>query len=567
MNMKRFNKSSVHITILVLVVLVFYAHTFDAGFVFDDYAQQEMLKLIKNDQREMNMFYFTSTPEEVDSYIQMTAIPWWTSPKWRLKYLRPVATLSHLIDYSLWGSNPLPYHINNVIWYALLVILLYLLYRSFANNSAMAFCGAMIFALEPCHYFTVRWPASRNDIICATFLVASFIFYLKFCKKRKPLYSMLFIVSYLLALLSKELAFLFPVLIFAYDWIRYKGFKETIVHQWKVYLSLIIINSLHFVFYKSYDYGSYWYGETSLKDYLIEFVKATSLYLNSLFYGGTIAGLGPDVLYKYWLIIVIFLLILFYMLYLIWKERRRYPEINLFMLWIFLLMPFIVVPPINERLLLIPSIGYAYLAALVIFKLGRKRLAIFFIVTGLLLPPVTNIIQARGYDEALQSNYERLYNALDEIVVQKSSRDRLFIINFPKLGLSGENYMYLALYFTLCYQYPQWKNPVYPLSAFDDRVEVKVLDDQRIRISHPTRYYFETNTERLFSLDRVFSKGETFSLPDVTISIDEMEGERVKSVEVEFAEPIDSPFYYFLYFDEGKWQRWHPQEEEAPFED
>ena len=567
MNMKRFNKSAVHITILVLVVLVFYAHTFDAGFVFDDYAQQEMLKLIKNDQREMNMFYFTSTPEEVDSYIQMTAIPWWTSPKWRLKYLRPVATLSHLIDYSLWGSNPLPYHINNVIWYALLVILLYLLYRSFSNNSAMAFCGAMIFALEPCHYFTVRWPASRNDIICATFLVASFIFYLKFCKKRKLLYSMLFIVSYLLALLSKELAFLFPVLIFAYDWIRYKGFKETIVHQWKVYLSLIIINSIHFVFYKSYDYGSYWYGETSLKDYLIEFVKATSLYLNSLFYGGTIAALGPDVFYKYWLIIVVFLLILFYMLYLIWKERRRYPEINLFMLWIFLLMPFIVVPPINERLLLIPSIGYAYLAALVIFKLGRKRLAIFFIVTGLLLPPVTNIIQARGYDEALQSNYERLYNALDEIVVQKSSRDRLFIINFPRLGLSGENYMYLALYFTLCYQYPQWKNPVYPLSAFDDRVEVKVLDDQRIKISHPTRYYFETNTERLFSLDRVFSKGETFSLPDVTISIDEMEGERVKSVEVEFAEPIDSPFYYFLYFDEGKWQRWHPQEEEAPFVD
>ena len=95
-----------------------------------------MLKLIKNDQREMNMFYFTSTPEEVDYYIQMTAIPWWTGPKWRLKYFRPVATLSHLIDYNLWGSNPLPYHINNVIWYALLVTLLYLLYcSSFLNCS------------------------------------------------------------------------------------------------------------------------------------------------------------------------------------------------------------------------------------------------------------------------------------------------------------------------------------------------------------------------------------------------------------------------------------------------
>lgn len=567
MNIQRLNKSSIHITILVLVVLVFYAHTFDAGFVFDDYAQQEMLKLIKNNQREMNMFYFTSTPDEVDHYIQMTAIPWWTGPKWRLKYFRPVATLSHLIDHRLWGSNPLPYHVNNVIWYALLVVLLYLFYRSFANHRAMAFCGAMIFALEPCHYFTVRWPASRNDIICATFLVASFIFYLTFCKKRKPLYSLLFIVFYLLALLSKELAFLFPVLIVAYDWIRYKGFKEAIGHQWKVYVALMIINGIHLMFYRSYDYGSYWYGETSFYDYLIEFAKATSLYLNSLFYGGTIAALGPDVFDRYGLIVVAFLLILFYILYLIWKERRQYPEIGLFMLWVFLLMPFIVVPPINERLLLIPSIGYAYLAALVIFKLGRKRLAIFFIVTGLVLPPVTHVIQARGYDEALQSNYQRFYDALDRIVVPKSSQDKLFILNFPKVGLSGENYMYLALYFNLYYRYPQWKVPVYPLSAFDERVVVRVLDDRCISIAHPTRYYFETNTERLFSLNRVFSKGETFSLPDATISIDDMDGERVKSIEVKFAEPIDSPFYYFLYFDKGKWQRWMPQEEGDPFED
>lgn len=565
MPFQRLNKSWVHITTLVLVVLVFYAHTFDAGFVFDDYAQQEMLKLIKDDQREMNMFYFTSSPEEVHHYIQMTAIPWWTGPKWRLKYFRPVATLSHLMDHALWGSNPLPYHINNVLWYALLVVLIYLFYRLFSNHRTMAFWGAMIFALEPCHYFTVRWPASRNDIICATFLVTSFIFYIQFCRKRRPFYSMLFMTAYLLALLSKELAFLFPVLIVAYDWIRYQGLKKTIRYQWKVYLPLAVINSLHLLFYKLYDYGSYWYGETSIKSYLIEFAKATTLYLNALFYGGTIAALGPDVFDRYGLIVIFFLLILFYLLYLIWKERARYPEINLFLLWVFLLMPFIVVPPINERLLLIPSIGYAYLAALAIFRLGKKSLAIFFILTGLFLPPITNIIQARGYDEALQSNYEQLYESLDEIVVDKSPQDRLFIINFPRVGLSGENYMYLALYFNLYYQYPRWKVPVYPLSAFDDRVEVEVLDEKRIRISHPTRYYFETNTEKLFSLNRVFSEGERFSLPDATISIDEMESGKVTSVEVTFAESIDNPFYYFLYFDEGKWQRWYPQKKKDPF--
>ena len=565
MDIKRFNKPSIHFAILILIVFIFYAHTFDSGFMFDDYAQQEMLKRIKDNEREINIFNFITTPGEVRYWTQMTAIPWWTSQKWRLKYFRPVATFSHLIDYSLWGGNPLPYHIHNVIWYSILVVLIYLLYRSFCNHGAMAFCGALVFAIEPCHYLTVRWPASRNDIISASFLVSSFICYLCFCKKRKYLYFIPFILSYLLALLSKELAFLFPVLIFAYDWIQYKRYKEMVKSNWKVYLSLLIINSIYFAFYRAYDYGSYWYGETSLKDYFLEFLKATTLYLNSLFYGVVIAALSPDVFSRYWLIIIVLLLFLFYIGYLIWKQRGRYPEISLFMLWIFLLLPFIVIPPINDRLLLIPSIGYAYLAALAIFKLGKRWLAIFFITYSLIFPPIIHVIQAYSYDKAVQSNYDRLYNALDEIVVHKTSRDRLFFINFPKVSLAGENYMYLNLFLNLYYHYPQWKVPVYPLSAFDDKVLVQLLDNHHMRISHPTRFYFETNTERLFSINRTFSQGETFQLPDVKITIDEVEGEKVKSIEVEFAEPVDNPFYYFLYFDKGRWQRWYPQEGENTF--
>lgn len=588
MNIKRLNKPSLHIAILIFIVLVFYAHTFDSGFMFDDYAQQEMLKLIRNNQRGMNMFNFITTPEEVSYYTQMTALPWWTSPKWRLKYFRPIATFSHLIDYSLWGNNPLPYHINNVIWYSLLVILIYGLYYLFCKNLAMAFCGALVFALEPCHYMTVRWLASRNDIICATFLVSSLICYLRFSGNKKPLYGFLSIFSYLLALLTKELAFFFPVLVVAHDWIRYKRFKEMVKCQWKAYLSLVMINSIYFAFYLTYGYGSYWYGETSLKNYLLEFIKASSLYLCDLFYGLVIAPVSPDFLSRYWFFIVILLMFLFYLVYLIWKEREAYPEISFFLLWMFFLLPFIVVPPINDRLLLIPSIGYAYLVALVIFKFKKRWLTILFIIYSLIFPLITNVIQAGEYDKAVQSNYERLYSALDEIIPHKTSKEKLFFLNFPEvnivnLGISGDNYMYLALYFALYYQYPQWRVAhlplsdfddnlseavsyvkevgikVYPLSAFGGKVLVKLLDDRHIKISHQKRFYFESNTEKLFSLNRSFSQGETFLLPDVKISIDEMEGEKVKSIEVEFVESVDNPYYYFLYFDKGKWQRWYPQ--------
>jgi hypothetical protein len=155
-------------------------------------------------------------------------------------------------------------------------------------------------------------------------------------------------------------------------------------------------------------------------------------------------------------------------------------------------------------------------------------------------------------------------------------------VGMPELGLSGENYMYLALYFDLYYQYPEWQVPHYPLSAFDNNlsaavlhvkeagmkvyplspfdgaVTVQIIDDHHLRISHPTRYFFETNTEKLFSLNRTFVKGETFHLPDVTITPEEMEGNRVKSIVVAFVEPLDNPLYYFLFYDKGTWQRWYP---------
>jgi hypothetical protein len=106
---------------------------------------------------------------------------------------------------------------------------------------------------------------------------------------------------------------------------------------------------------------------------------------------------------------------------------------------------------------------------------------------------------------------------------------------------------------------------VYPLSAFDDRVSVEVIDEHRLRIFHPTRFLFETNTEKLFSLNRTFFQGETFPLPDLTITLDRVEGGRVKSIVVQSATSLDNPGYFFLYYDAGRWQRWHPLTGPLPF--
>ena len=592
--MQRFNSPILHAALLIVIVFLFYAHTFDAGFMFDDYAQQEMLKLISRGEREVNIFNFVTTPEEATYYTQMTAVPWWTNTSWRIRYFRPVASFSHLLDYTFLKSNPLPYHVHNVALYALLVVLLYVLYAAVFRHALAAFCGALIFTLEPCHYMTVRWIASRNDIICAIFLVAGLIFYLRFFETRRLFQGFLCILSYILALCTKEISFIFPILILIHDLIRFKSFKAALIRQWKVYLLLFIINVAYFLFYQANGYGSYWYGERLLRDYPVDFVKATGLYLAALFYGGVIASVGPDFVTRYWYVLALQFLIAAYITYLIWKQRDRYPAISLFITWMVLPLPFIVVPPLNDRLLLIPSIGYAYLAALAIVMLKRKGLAWFFFIIALILPPFTNIIQARQFDKVMQSAYQAFYSALDTIIPRKTTGDRLFILNFPRqgvaeMGLAGENYMYLGLYYALYYRFPEWQvthqplsafngdlaaavrsvsetgMKLYPLSAFDEAVSVEVLDANRLRISRPGRYYFETNTEKLFSLNRSFRQGETFQLPDLTITLETLAGDRVKSIVVQSALPLDHPRYFFLYYDAGSWKQWHPLSDPPPF--
>jgi hypothetical protein len=563
MNIKRFNKPSVHLFLLVLVSFGFYAHTFDAGFVYDDYVHNGMIKAIKSNNFEMNIFRFATTPQEVDLYTQMTALPWWTNPLFRINYFRPLPTLIQYLEFTIWQDNAVFYHVTSVMWYVLLVVLIYFLYNAFCNNNAMAFLGALIFTLKPSNYMAVRWVASRNEIICATFLAISFICYLLASKNKRPLHYILFFTCYFLALLSKEGAFLLPIFIFAYDWSRYNGLKDVITYRWKIYLSLLLINAVYFIFYTASGYGSYWYAGRFFIDHPRDFLQSIGFFLTSLFYGGTI--LGPDLLSRFWFLFITMIILLFYILFRIWEQRRKYPEITLFLVWTLSLLPFIVVPPIHDRVLLIPSIGYAYLAALVISRKFKRWLVVFFIITGLLLPSTVNVIQVGVYDEVLQKNYERLFSALDRMVTSKTPRDKLFFINFPGNEFVEASFMYMALYHTLEFHYPSWKVPVYPLSPFDDEVTVKVIDDYHIEIFHPTRFYFETDLEKLFSLDRTFKQGETFTLPGVKLAIRKVEGKRVKAVAVEFSQPIDSPNYYFLYYDGGEWQRWFPDEAKNPF--
>ena len=192
------------IAILVLVSLVVYFNSLTNGFVYDDYATIVENKYIQHPGKSLpSLFsrsYFNIASGEA-SY-------------------RPVATLSYYLIYSIGELNATYYHLFSVVLHALNVILVYLLANLIIKNRHSALIAGLLFACHPALTEAVDAISYNEDLLAAAFFFLAFICYtgiktgeVKSCIK---VYG-LSLFSFLLALLSKEMAITLPAVIFLYD--------------------------------------------------------------------------------------------------------------------------------------------------------------------------------------------------------------------------------------------------------------------------------------------------------------------------------------------------------------
>jgi Flp pilus assembly protein TadD len=125
---------------------------------------------------------------------------------------RPVLMLTYFLNHQLGGLAPWSYHLVNVLLHALAVVLLFKLLRRRLEAPASAIV-ASLFAVLPIHAEAVAYLAGRSESLVLVFLLASWLEF-DAGRARRGL------GFYVLALLSKEQAVLFPALLALDDWIR-----------------------------------------------------------------------------------------------------------------------------------------------------------------------------------------------------------------------------------------------------------------------------------------------------------------------------------------------------------
>ncbi len=143
----------------------------------------------------------------------------------------PLSTISHAVDYAVWGLNPFGHHLTSIFFHGLNASLVYILavrvYRSPETGTipgrgktvVAGLAAALIFGLHPLRVESVSWVSERKDVLSGFFFLLSAISYIGYArfpldKGRRYLLSL---ACFSLSLLSKPMAVSLPLVLLILD--------------------------------------------------------------------------------------------------------------------------------------------------------------------------------------------------------------------------------------------------------------------------------------------------------------------------------------------------------------
>lgn len=130
----------------------------------------------------------------------------------------PLAFLSHLADYTLFGLDAGGHHFTSLLFHTLNTLLLFfLLSRMTAAIWQSAFVAA-IFALHPLHVESVGWVAERRDVLHVFFLLLTIWLYVNYVEKPKWFRHIGVLLCFILAVMSKPMAVTLPFALLLLDY-------------------------------------------------------------------------------------------------------------------------------------------------------------------------------------------------------------------------------------------------------------------------------------------------------------------------------------------------------------
>ena len=179
----------------------------------------------------LGTFWFEFVYDDVYQVLDNPSISSWhyfwsyfTHPILVTPYYRPVFSIWLRLNYALFGLHPAGWHAASVLLHAIAVVMVYFFAGKLCESPIVAALAATLFAVHPVHTENVAWVSGVCDPLMAIFFCGAFLCYLKTREGRHVrAWIALALLFYALALLSKEPAVVFPVVVAVHAFLYSEG--------------------------------------------------------------------------------------------------------------------------------------------------------------------------------------------------------------------------------------------------------------------------------------------------------------------------------------------------------
>ncbi|HWL92848.1 MAG TPA: glycosyltransferase family 87 protein, partial [Phycisphaerae bacterium] len=496
----------------------------------------------------------------------------------RYQHWRPVAERLLYWQFLAFGRNAIGYRVINMALYGLGVIGALMLFRRIGLGEAAARWGALGFAAAACHAVPVVFVSSQADLISLVLVIVALVAAMRYSEERDFGASAVATLAFAISLGTKEatLAMVFAPLLLAYG--RGTQRKQPPPYaaapgsgKRAIVLSLIWtgVGLAWLAFYARGGYGSN-------AAVMLEPMRDPMRYLAALpgraltLLVSLLIPINPFLFYlrsSYGIGLYGFLAIgLLPLGWAAWETCRRHAKNRIarsMVLFVLIFLPLLVCTVPDDRILMLPSIGfYALLGMWAVpgglpgnastaplagrHEAGRSRMSslvppfiVLQAVAAMLVTHAMGRIEIEGRESLLApiNQFGRPLQAGDCMFVVNDTTDANVLFAQLRLeAIAGRRDIYVAF---LC----NTSNP-----------EVRRIDEHTLHLTATDEPFFGGFLgDMARPTDRPYQEGETFRARELTGRIVRVNDGEVREIEIRFDKPINSDSYRF--YSSPEWGR------------
>jgi hypothetical protein len=558
---------------VALLAVILTLSSLNAGLLVDDYHHKLLMtgsdSPIRILDSPIDMFnFFNGDPERISKLMDYGFLPWWTYNKIKGAFWRPLASLTHWLDYTLWPDTPALMHLQSLIWYGVLVLSVAFLYRRFEVAPLIAGLAALLYAIDDAHGTPVGFLANRNAIMATSFGVLSIVSHDKWRRDNWRLGMLAGPVLLVASLLSAEAGISTCAYLAAYMLFIDRGIWRKRIAAMIPYVAVVIVWRFLWTYLD--------YGMENVGVYIdplsepLSFISAVKDRAPFLLLGQLALPpsditmiLPPWYSIPLWRIALIFLVLLAFVFVPLLRRDRVARFWTLGML--LSVLPICATFP-HDRLLTFVGIGAMALVAQFLFIVFDKTqyrpksiawrvpavvLAVIFIFVHLVISPLALPIKAA-------------YPMMPKKISDK------FMINGP-LDKSIENQDLVVvnppIAFIAMSSSPVWESEKYPMprhlriltSSLFRPVKIHRPDSNTIVVQPEYGYYVWVFDALFRDKKHPFSVGDRVELTGMTVEITEMTGDgRPAEAAFTFTVPLEDPSLRWLQYKNGSFVPFTP---------